>query len=141
MISTQSISPGTPTRLEEGLPEAGFVFCCFNAGYKITPEFFTVWMRLLNAVPGSVLWLAPNNDWVVSNLRREANARGIDTGRLIFAQHRPALEDHLARHRLADLFLDTLPYNAQSTSMDALWAGLPVLTCAGRSYAGRFAMS
>ena len=139
--STQAISPRTPTRREEGLPESGFVFCCFSASYKLTPDFFAVWMRLLERVPGSVLWLARNNDHAAANLRREARARGVDPDRLVFAAHRPALEDHLARHRLADLFLDTLPYNAQSTSMDALWAGLPVLTCAGRSYAGRFAMT
>ena len=98
-------------------------------------------MRLLREVPGSVLWLAHNNDFAVANLRRAANDAGVDSDRLIFAQFRPAIEDHLARHRLADLFLDTLPYNAQTTAMDALWAGLPVLTCAGRSFAGRVAMS
>jgi predicted O-linked N-acetylglucosamine transferase (SPINDLY family) len=139
--STQAISPSSPARAEEGLPEDGFVFCCFNGSYKITPEFFAVWMNLLRELPGSVLWLASNNEWATANLRREAGARGIDPGRLVFAQRRLLLADHLARHHLAGLFLDTLPYNAQSTSMDALWAGLPVLTCAGRSYAGRFAMS
>ena len=139
--STQAIAPRTPSRSDEGLPEQGLVFCCFNAGYKIRPEFFAAWMRLLREVAGSVLWLARNNDIATANLRREASEAGIDPARLVFAERRPALADHLARHRLADLFLDTLPYNAQSTAMDALWAGLPVLTCAGRSYAGRIATS
>jgi protein O-GlcNAc transferase len=98
-------------------------------------------MRLLHAVDGGVLWLSRNNDSVVSNLRRAARDAGIDPDRLIFAEVRPDIADHLARHRLADLFLDTLPYNAQTTAMDALWAGLPVLTCAGRSFAGRTAVS
>lgn len=139
--TTQVISAHTPLRVDEGLPERGFVFCSFNASYKITAQFFAVWMRLLREVDGSVLWLAHNNDLAVANLRYAASQAGVDPARLVFAQVRPAIEDHLARHRLADLVLDTLPYNAQSTAMDALWAGVPVLTCAGRSYAGRFAMS
>ena len=139
--STVTISPRVPSRAEEGLPEHGFVFCCFNNSYKITPEFFAIWMRLLREVEGSVLWLAGNNDFAIANLRRAAAEAGIDPGRLVFAQMRSAIEDHLARHHLADLFLDTLPYNAQTTAMDALWAGLPVLTCAGRSFAGRIAQS
>ena len=139
--STQTIAARIPEREEEGLPDTGFVFCSFNASYKITPQFFAVWMRLLHAVEGSVLWLARNNEFAAANLRRAAAAAGIDPERLVFAEVRPAIEDHLARHRLADLVLDTLPYNAQSTAMDALWAGVPVLTCAGRSFAGRFAMS
>jgi predicted O-linked N-acetylglucosamine transferase (SPINDLY family) len=139
--SSQEIAARVPERAEEGLPAEGFIFCSFNASYKITPEFFAVWMRLLHKIEGSVLWLARNNDFVVRNLRRAASEAGIDPKRLVFAEMRPAIEDHLARHRLADLVLDTLPYNAQSTAMDALWAGVPVLTCAGRSYAGRFAMS
>jgi len=139
--STQAISDRTPTRSEAGLPEQGFVFCCFNASYKIFPQFFTVWMRLLGEVADSVLWLARHKEPAIANLRREASNLGIDPARLIFAERQPAMENHLARHRLADLFLDTLPYNAQVTAMDALWAGLPVLTCAGRSYAGRIAAS
>lgn len=139
--STQAIATRTPARSEAGLPEQGFVFCCFNASYKIFPQFFQVWMRLLREVAGSVLWLARHNDGAVANLRREAGKMGIDPARLVFAGRLPAMEDHLARHRLADLFLDTLPYNAQVTAMDSLWAGLPVLTCAGRSYAGRIATS
>jgi predicted O-linked N-acetylglucosamine transferase (SPINDLY family) len=139
--SKQKIAARLPQRAEEGLPERGFVFCSFNNSYKITPKFFAVWMRLLREVPDSVIWLARNNDFTVANLRRAAEEAGIDPARLIFAEVRPAIEDHLARHQLADLVLDTLPYNAQTTAMDALWAGIPVLTCAGRSYAGRFATS
>jgi predicted O-linked N-acetylglucosamine transferase (SPINDLY family) len=139
--STTDISSRIPTRADEGLPEQGFVFCCFNNSYKITPAFFAVWMRLLRDVPDSVLWLARNNDFAPANLKRAAKDAGIDPGRLVFARVRPAIEDHLARHHLADLFLDTLPYNAQMTAMDALWAGLPAVTCAGRAFAGRAAMS
>jgi len=139
--ATVAISPTIPTKSDEGLPDNGFVFCCFNTSYKITPEFFAIWMRLLHAVDGSVLWLARNNVSAVLNLRCAARDAGIDPDRLIFAEVRPDIADHLARHRLADLFLDTLPYNAQTTAMDALWAGLPVLTCAGRSFAGRTAVS
>jgi protein O-GlcNAc transferase len=139
--STQVANPRVPDRAEEGLPQDGFVFCSFNTSYKILPEFFAIWMRLLHRVEGSVLWLARNNDFSAANLRRAASEAGIDPKRLVFAQVRPAIEDHLARHRLADLALDTLPYNAQSTAMDALWAGVPILTCAGRSFCGRLAMS
>ncbi len=130
----------TPTRAGCGLPDNGFVFCSFNNSYKITPEFFGIWMRLLAAVPGAVLWLLDANGLVKGNLRREAAARGIDPDRLVFAPRLPSPE-HLARHRLADLFLDTLPYNAHTTASDALWAGLPVLTCAGNTFAGRVAGS
>ncbi|HJU15227.1 MAG TPA: tetratricopeptide repeat protein, partial [Stellaceae bacterium] len=132
----RAIAPATPARAECGLPEQGFVFCCFNDSYKLTPRFFDVWMRLLHAVPGSVLWLLEPNRLVASNLAREAEARGIASTRLVFAPRLP-LPEHLARHRLADLFLDTLPYNAHTTASDALWAGLPVLTCAGDTFAGR----
>jgi predicted O-linked N-acetylglucosamine transferase (SPINDLY family) len=132
----RAIAAATPSRAECGLPEAGFVFCCFNDSYKLTPRFFDVWMRLLHAVPGSVLWLLEPNRLVASNLAREAEARGIAPTRLVFAPRLP-LPEHLARHRLADLFLDTLPYNAHTTASDALWAGLPVLTCAGDTFAGR----
>ena len=134
------ISNITPTRAECGLPEQGFVFCSFNNTYKITPEFFDIWMRLLVGVPGSVLWLLDANELVKDNLRGEAIKRGVDPGRLVFAQRQPSPE-HLARHRLADLFLDTLPYNAHTTASDALWAGLPVLTCAADTFAGRVAGS
>jgi protein O-GlcNAc transferase len=136
----RSIGERTPSRAECSLPARGFVFCGFNQNYKITPEVFTVWMRLLQAVPGSVLWLSRNHPAVETNLRREAAARGVDPGRLVFAPFMDQAQ-HLARHRVADLFLDTLPYNAHTTASDALWAGLPVLTCAGRSFAGRVAGS
>ena len=136
----REIAEATPSRTECGLPEAGFVFACFNNSYKLTPEFFEVWMRLLREVPGSVLWLLQDNKWAADNLRREAQARGVAPERLVFAPRRK-LPEHLARHRLADLFLDTLPCNAHTTASDALWAGLPVLTCAGRSLAARVAGS
>ncbi|HJU15224.1 MAG TPA: tetratricopeptide repeat protein, partial [Stellaceae bacterium] len=132
----RAIAAATPSRAECGLPEAGFVFCCFNDSYKLTPRFFDVWMRLLHAVPGSVLWLLEFNPWIRTNLMREAEARGIASTRLVFAPRLP-LPEHLARYRLADLFLDTLPYNAHVTASDALWVGLPVLTCAGETFAGR----
>ncbi|MBL8690621.1 MAG: tetratricopeptide repeat protein [Rhodospirillaceae bacterium] len=136
----RAISESTPTRAEAGLPETGFVFCSFNNAYKITPEIFAVWMHLLDSVEGSVLWLLSTNEAGVRNLRREAEAAGIDPSRLVFASRaRPA--DHLARHRLADLFLDTLPYNAHTTACDALWTGLPLVTCKGTSFAGRVAAS
>jgi protein O-GlcNAc transferase len=138
--STRAIAPETPTRATAGLPDDGFVFCCFNKSYKIRRPIFDIWMRLLAAVPGSVFWLLRDNDGAARNLRKEAAARGVDPARLIFAD-RTALEDHLARHRLADLFLDTLPYNAHTTASDALWAGLPVVTCLGQAFAGRVAAS
>jgi predicted O-linked N-acetylglucosamine transferase (SPINDLY family) len=128
------------TREELGLPKTGFVFCCFNNNYKITPLTFDCWMRLLERVGGSVLWLLEDNPQVSKNLRTEAERRGVDADRLVFASRIPLLE-HLARHRSADLFLDTLPYNAHTTASDALWAGLPVLTCIGESFAGRVAAS
>jgi len=136
----REISEQVPSRAECGLPERGFVFCCFNNTYKITPAFFDIWMRLLHAVPGSVLWLLEANAAAKTNLRREAAARGIDPERLIFAP-RQHLPEHLARHRHADLFLDTLPCNAHTTASDALWASLPLLTCAGETFAGRVAGS
>ena len=116
------------------------MFCSFNNSYKITPALFDIWMRLLDAVPESVLWLLGNNELVESNLRQEARARKVNPDRLVFAPRRP-LPEHLARHRLADLFLDTLPYNAHTTASDALWVGLPVMTCAGQSFASRVAGS
>jgi predicted O-linked N-acetylglucosamine transferase (SPINDLY family) len=138
--SQRKIAVHNPTRVATGLPESGFVFCCFNNNYKITTPVFDVWMRLLQAIDGSVLWLLQDNNSAETNLRKEAAARGIDPGRLVFAIRMP-LEDHLARHRLADLFLDTLPYNAHTTASDALWAGLPLVTCYGESFAGRVAAS
>ncbi len=127
-------------RAELNLPGEGFIFCCFNSTYKITPALFDVWMRILKAVDGSVLWLLDDNTTAVANLRREAQQRGVDATRLIFAP-RMAPEDHLARQRAADLFLDTLPCNAHTTASDALWVGLPVLTCPGESFTSRVAAS
>jgi protein O-GlcNAc transferase len=138
--SKRNIAERTPTRREAGLPETGFVFCCFNNAWKITPEVFSVWIRLLHAIEGSVLWLLRDDESAERNLRMEAQARGIDPARLVFASRLP-IEDHLARHRLADLFLDTLPCNAHTTASDALWAGLPLLTCEGTAFAGRVAAS
>lgn len=138
--SKRSMAEVTPTRKEAGLPESGFVFCCFNNNHKLTPELFDVWMRLLAKVEGSTLWLIEDNAVVAANLRREAERRGVAPERLVFAP-RVNVETHLARHRLADLFLDTLPYNAHTTCSDALWAGLPVLTCMGTAFPGRVAAS
>jgi predicted O-linked N-acetylglucosamine transferase (SPINDLY family) len=138
--SKRHISDKTFTRLEVGLPQEGFVFCCFNKNNKIVPDVFNCWMRVLKQVDGSVLWLFAENAKAASNLRKEAEFRGINPERLIFAKRIP-LPDHLARHRLADLFLDTLPYNAHTTASDALWAGLPVLTRIGETFAGRVAAS
>jgi len=129
-----------PSRASQGLPEAGFVFCCFNNNYKISPAVWDIWMRLLHQVPGSVLWLLEGNELAVANLRAQAVRSGVAPQRLVFAARAP-LDVHLARHRLADLFLDTLPYNAHTTASDALWAGLPVLTLKGHSFAGRVAAS
>jgi protein O-GlcNAc transferase len=134
------IAATTPTRRAAGLPDQGFVFCCFNKNYKITAPMFDVWMRLLQSVPGSVLWLLRENAGAEANLRGAARAGGIDPTRLVFAG-RLTVGEHLARHRLADLFLDTLPYNAHTTASDALWAGLPVLTCQGDAFAARVASS
>ena len=136
----KTIAARTFSRAECGLPQHGFVFCCFNNSYKITPEVFDCWMGILKVVPGSVLWLIEDSAGAVSNLRREALARAVDPDRLVFAG-RMRLADHLARHRLADLFLDTLPYNAHTTASDALWAGLPVLTQMGGTFPGRVAAS
>jgi len=138
--SRRKIAERTPTRIEVGLPEQGFVFCCFNNSYKILPKMFDVWMRLLTQVPGSVLWILEDNAAAAENLRREARTRGVDPGRLVFAPRVGAAE-YRARCRLADLFLDTLPYNGHGTTSDMLWAGLPVLTCAGSTFAGRVAGS
>ena len=135
------IAEQTPSRGELQLPEAGFVFCCFNQSYKINPAIFDVWMRLLRQVDGSVLWLRDYGAATSRNLRREAERRGVAPERLIFASRVPRVEDHLARQRQADLFLDTLNYNAHTTASDALWAGVPVLTCLGSTFAGRVAAS
>jgi predicted O-linked N-acetylglucosamine transferase (SPINDLY family) len=130
-----------PSRAEAGLPYQGFVFASFNASYKYTPEVFTVWMRLLKRVPESILWLGQVNPAAARNLRMEAAARGIDAERLVFAPFTARQEDHLARLSLADLVLDTLPYNSHATACDALWAGVPVVTCMGRAFAGRVGAS
>ena len=134
------ISSDTPTRSQLGLPEQGFVYCCFNNNFKINPDVFDAWIEILNSVPGSVLWLLEDNPGATRNLRREAQSRGLAIDRIFFAQRAP-LADHLARHRLADLFLDTWPYNAHTTASDALWAGLPVLTWRGESFAARVGAS
>lgn len=134
-ISTRAVG-----RADVGLPANGFVFCCFNNCYKITPATFAVWMRLLAALSGSVLWLLEDHASASANLRLAAGRAGVDPARLVFAPRLPHAE-HLARHRVADLFLDTLPCNAHTTASDALWAGLPVLTAAGTTFAGRVASS
>ena len=129
-----------PSRHAAGLPEAAFVFCCFNSSYKITPSVFDDWMQILRAVPGSILWLLQGNPATVENLRAAAVRRAVDADRLVFAPWQPAA-DHLARCALADLFLDTWPYNAHTTASDALWSGVPVITRAGASFASRVATS
>jgi len=136
----RAIADKTFTREEVGLPDAGFVFCCFNNNYKITPAVFDIWMQLLQQVNGSVLWVLQDNAYATQNLTKEAIKRGIAPERLVFAP-RMSLPEHLARHRLADLFLDTFFCNAHTTASDALWAGLPVLTYLGDTLAGRVAAS
>jgi len=130
-----------PNRMDCGLPEHAFVFCCFNQTFKITPGFFDIWCRLLMAVPGSILWLPASNPHVEANLRREAIKYGVESGRIIMAARLPEIEAHLARLQCADLFLDTLPFNAHTTCSDALWMGLPVVTCAGETFMSRVAGS
>ncbi len=130
-----------PTRSSQGLPDTGFIFACFNNAYKINPPIFSIWMDLLKQVPGSVLWLSKASSKAMKNLQREAQARGVDSSRLVFATRVPARVDHLSRLRLADLFLDTPNYNAHATAADALWAGVPVLTILGHTFAGRVAAS
>jgi predicted O-linked N-acetylglucosamine transferase (SPINDLY family) len=136
----RAIAELAPSREECGLPETAVVFCCFNNTHKLTPEFFDVWMRLLDRTPGSVLWVLETTPTVSPNLRREATSRGVDPERIVFA---PVIKlaDHLARVRLADLFLDTLPHNAHTTASDALWCGVPVVSCRGTTFAGRVAAS
>jgi protein O-GlcNAc transferase len=136
----QEIISRTPSREEAGLPREGFVFCSFNNTYKLNRQVFLVWMRLLRAVPGSVLWLAYSNPEMVINLRREAEECGVPSGRIVFAPRLP-LREHLARQRLAGLFLDTTPYNAGATAAAALWSGVPVLTVLGHTFVGRMAAS
>jgi predicted O-linked N-acetylglucosamine transferase (SPINDLY family) len=138
--SGRGISPHTPSRAEAGLPN-GFVFCSLNNVSKLTPDLFVVWMRLVRDTDGSVLWLPSANPAVARNLRREAERSGVDPDRLVFAAKTRFNEDHLARLGLADLFLDTLHYNAHASAADALWAGLPVLTCSGATFASRVAGS
>jgi predicted O-linked N-acetylglucosamine transferase (SPINDLY family) len=131
----------TFTKKEVGLPEEGFIFCCFNSHYKITPTIFQSWMRILSQVDTSVLWLPDGSASAVKNLQKEAEKNGIDPSRLIFASRLDLREDHLNRIKLADLFLDTRPYNAHATTSDALQIGLPVLTLIGESFASRVAAS
>ena len=138
--SKRKVSDRVFTRAECGLPESGFIFCCFNNNYKILPETFDCWMSILKAVPDSVLWLLKDNELAQTNLRQHAQERGVSPDRLVFAGRLPVAE-HLARHRLADLFLDTWPCNAHTTASDALWMGLPVLTLQGQSFAARVAAS
>jgi predicted O-linked N-acetylglucosamine transferase (SPINDLY family) len=137
--SRREISQQSVTRAQAGLPEKGFVYCCFNNSYKVRPQFFDIWMRLLKQVPGSVLWMLGEGA-ARDSLRREAQARGVDAERLVFAQ-RVSVGEYRARCRLADLVLDTLPYNGHGTSGDMLWSGVPILTCAGKTFAGRVAGS
>ena len=139
--SRRVIAERIPTRAEAGLPEEGFVFCCFNNNHKILPEIFDIWMKLLKQIDGAVLWLFKDNASAAANLRKEASTRGVDPDRLIFATYVAQPTDHWARLCCADLFLDTLPYNAHATASDALWAGLPVLTRIGETFAGRVAAS
>ena len=136
----RSVSEKTISKSELGLPSAGFVFCCFNNNIKITPSTFDGWMRILKKVEGSVLFLYAGNTLAMTNLKTEAAVRGVDPSRLIFGE-KLSLPEHLSRYRAADLFLDTLPYNAGTTASDALWAGVPVLTCMGESFASRIAGS
>jgi protein O-GlcNAc transferase len=138
--SRRPISSRQYTRQELGLPPGGFVYCCFNANYKITPETFGSWMRILKTVDGSVLLLSADSRTGMANLKREAERRGVDAARLVFGDRLP-MPEYLARYRVADLFLDTLPYNAGTTASDALWSGLPVLTLIGEAFPGRVAAS
>jgi len=138
---SRPIAAKIPSRAEAGLPENGFVFACHNSPHKIAPEMFDIWMRLLRAIDGSVLWLQIHNAGAMMSLRQEAKARDVAPERLIFAPRIAQDADHLARLGKADLFLDTLPYNGHATANDALWAGLPVLTCLGNAFSGRVAAS
>jgi len=137
----RKIAEKPPSRREQGLPENGFVFACFNRLDKVTPDIFGIWMRLLQAVEGSVLWIPQGDPVAAANLRRAAQLRGVAPQRIIFARYEKQPENYLARQRLADLFLDTQPYNAHSTGCDALWVGLPILTCLGKAFPARVAAS
>ena len=139
--SKRKISDRGFARQEVGLPENGVVLCCFNNNWKIVPEIFDCWISILQSVDGSVLWLFEDNPAAAKNLRKEATNHGINSDRLVFAKRMPAHAEHLARYKLADLFLDTFPYNAHTTASDALWAGVPVLTLQGQSFAARVAAS
>ncbi len=134
------IAPTPPERADLGLPDKGFVYCCFNNSFKIAAPMFASWMNILRAVPGSILWLATNQEVTRSHLRLAAAAQGVAPERLIFAPHVP-LDQHIGRMRRADLYLDTLPYNSHTTGCESLWAGLPMLTCSGNSFAGRVGAS
>ena len=136
----RAISDRKFSRQELGLPDSGFVFCCFNNNYKILPETFSSWMRILKATEGSVLFLYSENPWTESNLRKEAENAGVDNTRLVFGKNLP-MDEYLARYRACDLFLDTFPYNAGATASDALWSGLPIVTLIGHSFASRMAAS
>jgi len=143
MVNDSQIKPSDKkfSKSNLNLPAKGFVFCCFNNAYKITPETFIGWMRILKAVSGSVLWLPKSNKTAIHNLKHEAVKYGVDESRLIFASRLELKEDHLKRIQSADLFLDTLPFNAHTTASDALRVGLPVLTCIGESFTSRVAAS
>jgi len=130
-----------PSRTAAGLPARGFVYCCFNASYKISPAIFDVWMRLLNAVPDSVLWLRNPSATVKNNLAKEAERRGVDSSRLVYAPRTETRAEHFSRLALADVFLDTQPYNAHTTASDALGAGVPIITIRGKTFASRVATS
>lgn len=136
----RAIAQDVPSRAALGLPEDGFVFCNFNQSYKITPAVFASWMRILRDVEGSVLWLLKSREPFEANLSKAAEQHGVSPHRLVFASSLPP-DRHLARLKQADLFLDTLPYNAHTTASDALWAGLPLLTCRGTTFPGRVAAS
>ena len=138
--SKKQISKKFLSKKEFGLPENSFVFCCFNQNYKITPDVYDIWMKLLKKIDGSVLWLIKNSDKGADNLKKEAFRRGVNPNRIIFAKRMP-VQEHLARHKLADLFIDTFPYTAHTTCSDALWAGLPVLTRIGQTFASRVGAS
>ena len=139
--SARGVAERTPSRREAGLPDRGFVFCSFNQAYKFAPAMFDIWMRLLKQIEGSVLWLPECAPAAMRNLKEEALKRGVASERIVFASFAPSTANHLARLRLADLFLDTLPYNSHTSACDALWSGVPVVTCPGTSFAGRVAAS
>ena len=133
---TKKMSKKVFTREELSLPKNAFVFCCFNQNYKITPNIFNIWMKILKKIEGSVLWLIKDSNEGANNLKKEANKRGINPDKIIFAK-RMTISEHLARHKMADLFIDTFPYTAHTTCSDALWSGLPVITLMGQSFASR----